>query len=125
MIPQGDRVESVLEPAKSVFGMRTSVHQVPDTENPIATGVKPELGKGPTEGPKTSVHVADDQVSTGPVDPDSTSYDGLALTFHALPLTLMNGRMIQSRQRFPKWLFLLTDMGTEYALQDTKARAPR
>ena len=79
MVPQGHRVESIHDPDESVFGTRTSIHEIPDSEEAVAARVERELGKPAFERAEAAMDVADHEVSTGLVDTDDTCvrHDGL------------------------------------------------
>ena len=76
MVPQGHRVESILEPDESIFGTRTSIHEILDSEEAVAARVERELGKPAFERPETAVDVTDHEVSTEVVDASDASTRG-------------------------------------------------
>ena len=89
MVPQGHRVESILDPDESVFGMRTSVHEIPNSEEAIPALSELELVEGPFKRAEAAMDVADHEVSTGLVDTDDTCVRHDGLTERADPQILL------------------------------------
>ena len=70
MVAHGHRVESVLEPGESVFGMRTPVHEIPNSEESIAPRVELDRRESALERVEATVDIADHEVTTGLVVAD-------------------------------------------------------
>ena len=64
VIANRDCIETPIEPLHCLVGMRTSVDEVSNAEEAIAPLLESERVKSTLKGPKTPVHIADNEVST-------------------------------------------------------------
>ena len=64
VIANRDCIETPIEPLHCLVGMRTSVDEVSNAEETIAPLLESEHVKSTLKGPKTPVHIADNEVST-------------------------------------------------------------
>ena len=74
MIAKGDRSEQCLEPAKGIPRMGTPVHEVPDPEQPITSGVEPDFSDGPLKGSEAAVYVTQHEVPSSLVESEGRGH---------------------------------------------------
>ena len=72
MVAQDGRGGPLLEPVERLRAMGTSVDEIPNREQPVASGVEPDLAERTTKRAEAPVHIPVHDVSASLIDADGT-----------------------------------------------------